>query len=167
MIVEFEVYGNPVTQGSKRAFVPRRSDGSIVTRPDGSPVVRVQDDAKARLLPWRQEVGQVARLAMGGAPPHDGPVTLEILFVLAEPQKLPKRVACHIKVPDLDKLVRAIKDALTGVVYLDDKQVDRTRVGKEYGQAPGVQIMARTRPLSVPPPPFWDGAFSGKSQRRS
>lgn len=154
MTVEFQVYGHPVPQGSKRAFVPKHRDGSLVTRPNGSPVVRVKESS-AGLLPWRQEVGHVARAMMKGQPPHDGPVTLEILFVMQGAQKRPKREACHVKLPDIDKALRAILDALTGVLYLDDKQVDRLLAGKEYGVAPGVHIRASLRPLAVAPPPLW------------
>jgi crossover junction endodeoxyribonuclease RusA len=41
--------------------------------------------------------------------------------------------------PDLDKVGRALMDALTGVVYRDDAQVIRLDAGKSYGD-PGVAI---------------------------
>jgi Holliday junction resolvase RusA-like endonuclease len=41
--------------------------------------------------------------------------------------------------PDLDKQIRSILDALTGVAYGDDSQVTRILASKEYG-SPGVEI---------------------------
>ena len=36
--------------------------------------------------------------------------------------------------PDIDKLLRALLDAMTGVVYVDDSQVACIWATKEYGQ---------------------------------
>jgi Holliday junction resolvase RusA-like endonuclease len=41
--------------------------------------------------------------------------------------------------PDLDKLVRAVLDALTAVAYRDDGQVTRITATKEYG-TPGLSV---------------------------
>lgn len=42
--------------------------------------------------------------------------------------------------PDLDKLVRAILDAMTGLAFQDDGQVVALNAGKEYGNAGGCDI---------------------------
>jgi Holliday junction resolvase RusA-like endonuclease len=42
--------------------------------------------------------------------------------------------------PDLDKLVRAILDSLTGVVWRDDAQVVDIVARKVYAETPGVDI---------------------------
>jgi Holliday junction resolvase RusA-like endonuclease len=42
--------------------------------------------------------------------------------------------------PDLDKLIRAVLDGLTGVAYKDDGQVVRITAVKIYAQKIGVQI---------------------------
>jgi Holliday junction resolvase RusA-like endonuclease len=42
--------------------------------------------------------------------------------------------------PDLDKLIRAVLDGLTGVAYKDDGQVVKITAVKIYGQKLGVQI---------------------------
>jgi Holliday junction resolvase RusA-like endonuclease len=42
--------------------------------------------------------------------------------------------------PDLDKLIRAVLDGLTGVAYKDDGQVVRISAVKIYAQKIGVQI---------------------------
>jgi crossover junction endodeoxyribonuclease RusA len=41
--------------------------------------------------------------------------------------------------PDLDKQIRSILDALTGVAYVDDSQVTHIKATKEYG-APGSKL---------------------------
>jgi Holliday junction resolvase RusA-like endonuclease len=153
-VIEFLVHGRPVPQGSKRAFVSRGA---------GAPRVRLVEQSHKALMPWRQEVAAVARRAMRGAEPWQGPVSLDIRFLLAGPRVRPKRIQCHTTKPDADKLVRAIFDALRGVVYLDDRQVDRVRVGKEFSPWEGAEIRVRTRPLSIPAPIFWgDQPFGGE-----
>lgn len=46
----------------------------------------------------------------------------------------------HTSAPDLDKLQRALGDAMTGVVYRDDKQIAQWAVVKVYGAPAGVHI---------------------------
>jgi Holliday junction resolvase RusA-like endonuclease len=43
--------------------------------------------------------------------------------------------------PDLDKLIRAILDALTGVVWRDDGQVVDIVASKVYADTPGVDVV--------------------------
>ena len=64
-----------------------------------------------------------------------------MIFALAWPQK-PKSDH-HTTAPDLDKLTRAVLDALTGVLYLDDKQVIELHARKQYAlypAGPGARI---------------------------
>ncbi len=44
---------------------------------------------------------------------------------------------------DLDKLARALLDGMTGVVYVDDKQVVRLVAAKEWGED-GASVTVRT-----------------------
>ena len=46
----------------------------------------------------------------------------------------------HTSLPDLDKLIRCVLDALTGVCYQDDGQVWLCKSCKMYGKNPGVHI---------------------------
>jgi len=43
---------------------------------------------------------------------------------------------------DLDKLVRAVLDALTGIVWKDDAQVVALKATKVQGVTPGVEVEA-------------------------
>jgi crossover junction endodeoxyribonuclease RusA len=86
------------------------------------------------LKAWRTEVGWAMRAALKTEPPAEGDVALRLAFVVQPRHKGDQ--------PDLDKLCRAVLDALTGIAYLDDKQVVRidatrrlTTVASEQGVA--------------------------------
>jgi crossover junction endodeoxyribonuclease RusA len=104
--IAFEVMGRPAPQGSMR-----------------SPRAGVVLHSSSRLRTWRQAIGWAARGAYRG-PPWAGPVQLELTFSFRPPKRAganyPQLKATK---PDLDKLVRACLDALTGIVWLDDAQV--------------------------------------------
>lgn len=135
--VTFFVPGKPEPQGSARAFVVK-----------GKPVV-TSDNPEVKS--WRGVVTTAASTAMGGRPPEpDGPVTVHIVFVMPRPKSHPKtRKLPHTKKPDLDKLVRAVFDGLTAVVFRDDSQVTTVISTKHYameGEAPGAQVMVLLPP---------------------
>jgi crossover junction endodeoxyribonuclease RusA len=110
----FFIPGNPIPQGSMKIIGKRM----IHTR---------QKD----LYAWRQAVGEAAQGA--GVTPLTGSVTVDAWFYV-ERKKSVKRDEPNVR-PDLDKLTRAILDALTGVAYVDDAQVTRINVSKEYAKA--------------------------------
>lgn len=61
-------------------------------------------------------------------PPVDGPVRLEATFVMPRPQNItwktrPNPRCHHAKRPDLDNLLKSLKDALSGLAWRDDSQV--------------------------------------------
>jgi Holliday junction resolvase RusA-like endonuclease len=123
-MIEFRVYGQPIPQGSMKAFVVR-----------GRPVL-TSDNPRTR--PWKHTVLLVARDAMHGAPPFTGPVNVNLWFYLSRPKSAPKgRVLPTVK-PDLDKLVRAVLDALTAAgVWTDDSQVCNLIASKCYETGTG------------------------------
>lgn len=61
-------------------------------------------------------------------------------FALPRPRSRPKRDHWPDRRPDLDKLGRALLDALTGIVFLDDAQVVALDPTKEYAGMPGVNV---------------------------
>ena len=72
-----------------------------------------------------------------------GPVELEIMFYLDRPSSVSTVKRPHPTVPpDIDKLIRAVQDSLTGVVYEDDSQVIRVLAWKVYAdnRVPGAFI---------------------------
>ena len=89
------------------------------------------------LLPWRKLVGLTARNA--GAKPVGDPIRLELVFVLGR-GKTVRRAYPTVK-PDIDHLIRAIFDSLTGITYFDDGQVVEVTARKIYGEVPGVTVI--------------------------
>ena len=90
----------------------------------------------------------------GPLPMFEGAVMLDVTFVRERPKSLPKRTTpAHTKYPDLSKLVRAIEDALTGIVWHDDSQVVETHSRKRYaepGERPGAIILVTTNVKVLP-----------------
>lgn len=138
----FFVAGDPKPQGSKRHV----GGGRLVEQVKG-------------LERWRELVRRRARENHSGAP-YGGPLRLTCEFRLQRPKshhtgsdreravKPAFQRVMHLASPDLDKLVRAINDALTGVVSLDDAQIVEIRAEKRYvgaGEHPGVWIVVEQR----------------------
>lgn len=127
-VISFQVHGLPIPQGSTRAWVVH-----------GKPIIT--SSAKG-LSTWRRLVADVAQ---NYAPkePWEGPVGIELHFGLPKPKSAPKKKRVWPdKRPDLDKLTRAVLDALTYVVFADDSQVIEIQASKDYG-APGVVVEIR------------------------
>lgn len=137
MLVSFHVDGKPVPQGSVVAHV--RNGKASIHYAQGS-----------GLAVWRNMVNAAARDAWGDGPPVGTPVGVAITFRMKRPrnhyadlQGTLRRSAIAEKpsvMPDLDKLVRAILDSLTGIVFLDDAQVTELFACKEYDHTPGVDV---------------------------
>jgi Holliday junction resolvase RusA-like endonuclease len=130
--LEFFVEGTPIPQGSKKAFVIR---GRAV----------IVDDNAPKLHPWRLKVKQAAMVALAGRDgfPAQQPVAVFLDFYM--PRKVSvKRPRPSVR-PDLDKLIRAVLDALTDArVYADDGQVVAMDPKKWYAEdKPGVRIVVR------------------------
>lgn len=134
----FFVPGTPIPKGSMKA-IPFRAGGRVR--------VAVKHD-NARTKPWMGVVELFARQAMRGRAPIAGPVGVTLRFRLPRPKRqlgangapLPSAPAMPVAKPDLDKLVRGVFDALTGVCWVDDARVVGVLAGKEYGDEPGVLV---------------------------
>lgn len=133
--LQFTVLGLPVTQGSMRAFIPKGWTRPIVTH-----------DQPRELGAWRGAVAASAQRAARKAK-WTGvtalPVALHLTFRLLAPKARPKTIRTErqaaewlfpIRHPDLDKLVRPVLDALTGVLLRDDAQVVALNVRKVYDE---------------------------------
>lgn len=133
-MIAFTVYGRPEPQGSSRAFMLK-----------GKPQIT---STNAKLKPFRHTVTQVALEAVGkiGAAPLFGrhvPVRAHYIFTFRRPAGVPKGRVFPVVKPDMDKLERAVNDALTGVVFHDDSQVVSCTSDKVYGDVEGVFIQAQ------------------------
>lgn len=130
--VSFTVLGAAVAKGNMKAFPFQRRDGSL-----GAATTEGTKGSKE----WQIAVRHAAQQQCEGQF-FDGAVRLAIVFFLPRPQSLPKKVKHHTKKPDVDKLVRAVKDALKGVLWKDDSQVIELLARKGYATTqPHVRIV--------------------------
>lgn len=136
MIFRFFVPGIPQPQGSKRGFVSANGKVSMV-------------ESAAGVKPWRSDVKVFAADAMTGHSLLTEPVFLRCDFVMKRPLSTPKtKTPPAVKKPDLDKLLRAIGDALKGTVYAEDSLIVEmigTKRIAELGEQPGVHISVGDR----------------------
>lgn len=135
--LRFTAYGTPRPQGSAKAFV--RGNRAFIT----------SDNAK--LKPYRHTLTQVAlenASQMGLATPlcaRGIPVEVSILWTIAKPKSKAKRVTEITTKPDIDKLARAVLDALTGVGFEDDSQVVKANLSKQYGTPERTEVTVRAK----------------------
>ena len=118
--ITFQVFGVPVPKGSMKAFMRPGMRFPVVTH----------DNLKSK--PWADTMRLMAQQHAPVGGPWDGAIELHASFYLPRPKSLPKKVLHHIKKPDLDKLLRNLKDALKGVIYIDDAQVIDVHPKKFY-----------------------------------
>ena len=127
-IVRFSVSGKPEPKGSTR-IVPLRG------RQGARPIITSDNPM---LKSWQYAVRISARAL--GAQLFTGPVDVWLVFRLARPKSLPLRFAHPVRKPDVDKLTRAVLDAITGVLLRDDAQVVELHARKVFDATPGVDV---------------------------
>jgi crossover junction endodeoxyribonuclease RusA len=145
-ILMFTVYGEAQPQGSTKAFVPKGWSRPILT------------STNPKLKSWRQLVAESANVALARLDKADRTILLDgvrltIAFYLPRPMSLAKRVTAHTKKPDIDKLLRAVCDALSGVVFRDDSQICELVAVKHYaaaGALPRVDLTVEPTAGQVP-----------------
>jgi Holliday junction resolvase RusA-like endonuclease len=127
------VAGTPVPQGSMRAFTRNGKTWATSDNPRTRPWKAAVTSAAARVV-------EDAGLANPCYERH--PVAVAITFRFPRPKGhygvrglLPSAPAQMTGRPDIDKLVRAVLDALTGIVWRDDAQVVVLDVRKVYQRA--------------------------------
>lgn len=100
------------------------------------------------LKPYREAVGMMAKAKLRGAPAFDGPLSVDLLFVI--PRKKTVTRELPTVPPDLDKLTRAVFDALTlAKVWADDALVVDLSAHKRYGRSGAVHLTIRESPSSL------------------
>lgn len=143
-VIEFFVPGQAVPGGSKRAFAATRKDGSVVCRKGTNiPIINVTEDSGKRNKVWRTAVGYHARSKMKSREPIAGSCEVCFTFQIRRPQAhyrtggfahllRPDAPTRHNQTPDVLKLCRAVEDALTGIIYVDDSQTVKLTATKEW-----------------------------------
>ena len=151
MTLAFTVYGVAMTKGNHRAVTPKGMKFPVIT------------ESNRNVASWQQLVAEGASRAIAERPEAErvlltAGVRLTIAYYLPRPKKFSKRgvFVHHVTKPDLDRLERAILDALTAVAYEDDKQVTEIISGKYYA---AVGAPARVDIAVEPAPPCPVGAM--------
>ncbi len=151
------VTGIPVPQGSLTAFLNPNPARSLLQRrmPIESLLKALQAcvimPQSRKVKAWRRQVAEEAEAMQYRRPVfvESGPIKLALGFVMPRLKSTrkydpPSDAALAAKQPDLDKLTRAIGDALEGIWYGNDSQivdlVVRKRVAPSLDHEPGVTI---------------------------
>lgn len=147
MTISFMVPGLCKPAGSKRAFLNKRSPHKPI----------VTDDCKEG-AGWKQTVSMYAVQAYRD-PPMTVPIRLSLTFFVLRPQnhfgtgrnsgKLKESAPKWPCVkPDVTKLIRAVEDACTGIIWRDDNQVVEQHAFKKFGDKPGVMVTVQALDLA-------------------
>lgn len=133
------VAGRPIQQGSKIALPGGRGRTNLV------------ESADKLLKPWRKQIVRACRDDLGQPRvvfDRDVPIAVLLVFAMPRTTAMPTthrgRARHHTVKPDLDKLERAVNDALTlsGVIG-DDAQITSVDKRKRYariGEDPGLYL---------------------------
>lgn len=120
--------GHPHAQGRPKATMRGRHAG-------------VYKDKDSRIYE-----AKVAAIALTQLPDGweliDQAITLTISFRLIRPKSVSakKRPLPTVR-PDLDNLIKSIKDGLNGIVWRDDCQIVSVTADKTYGDNPGATVI--------------------------
>ncbi len=133
-MITFEIPGEPVAKARPRAaMVGGRA--------------RLYTPAKTEK--YEARVAVFGQQAMAGHPALAGAVALSVAAYFPIPPSWPKKrqeaaragIELHTKRPDLDNVLKAIKDGLNGIVWGDDSQVAVLReCRKGYSDTPRVVV---------------------------
>lgn len=133
-MIRFTVYGEPVAQGRPR-FSTQHG------------FVRAYDPKKSK------DYKAVVRAAALDVCPQRmlGPLEMSVDIYRGIPKSWSKKkqeqaeqgLIKPILKPDVDNYVKAVKDALNGVCYVDDSQVVVLFISKHYSKDPRVEIVIK------------------------
>lgn len=126
LLCDFWVDGKPITKGSMRHI----GKGRVIP------------DTRKTLTTWVACIKHNLRQRYPDMIPVLKPegVVLHLDFTFRRPKSV-RRELMTVK-PDVDKLARAVLDALSGMLYEDDAQVTELSIRKGYSLNPGCQITA-------------------------
>lgn len=146
-LIEIVVPGEPPPYRERTRTYTRRVPGKK-GQPIGSRAVGSYQSKKSER--YQESISRVARLSMAFTPPHDGPVMINVRAYVPVPksyrkcvrQQIGKGLILPCKTPDLTNVTKLAEDALSGIVFKDDKQVvgwgDRS--GRFYSLNPHLEV---------------------------
>lgn len=140
--IAFPVIGTPIAQGSKIGGVTKA----------GKPYMR---ESNPNLKLWREQVAQAAWRATNGEQ-FSGPIEVRVRFYFERPKSQmrpngdprPDAPAHCTRRIDVDKLQRAIGDALTDSIIEDDSLIIQWNAGKEWADTRSAGAFIEVRSLT-------------------
>lgn len=147
-VIAFTIPGKPVAKGRARS-TPLMRNGRPVIGKGGRPIVTQYTPEPT--VRYENLVRLAAQQAMAGKVPLESAVDLTVRAFLPIPSSwsLKKQRAAALgeimptKKPDLDNVLKAIKDGANGVAWRDDAQVVDCCTKKRYG-TPRVEVEIRS-----------------------
>lgn len=129
MKVEFTIYTDPVAKARARAG----AGGRFYT--------------PKKTSDYEAVIAMHAKQAMKSLQPIDSACCLSLVFHMPIPKSWSQKKRAqaiggeitHTSKPDLDNLIKAVKDGLNGIVWADDAQVVRVVAEKKYSENPRVE----------------------------
>lgn len=145
LVCAFTVYGTPRPQGSTRTRTFRDARGHVKTA--------ITHSNRESLMQWRQDIRNAVQLH---APDLTnalllGPIAVRVRFAMTRPPSVPKRKLFPSIMPDLDKLLRAVGDALESVVFYNDSQIVGWEAWKVYTEGQASATVEIWQPDTVVP----------------
>lgn len=154
--IHWDEWGGPAIKGRR----------GITITIDGTPVSKLRPRVTkkgitftpAKTRKWENYARLAAQTQMQGFPPLEGALYLRVAATFPIPETWPrwKREQAlagkmgHTAKPDGDNVLKAVKDALNGIAWIDDAQVVTHTMGKLYGTKPGIQIEVKQMPDLIP-----------------
>ena len=129
MTITLQIYGDPVAKGRARVFRDKARNTRAVT--------------PEKTRKWEDSIKLQAIEQMRGKQMIEGAIGLTLHFYRSRPKSLAKKrwhTAMPTTRPDLDNYIKAVKDALNGIVWRDDSQIITLIASKYYGDRSGVLV---------------------------
>jgi Holliday junction resolvase RusA-like endonuclease len=137
-VIEFFVPGQPTAKGRARHRVVRTKAGREF----------VQTYTPLQTASYENLVRLAAQEAMAGRPPLQGAVELQLRLDMSVPASWSRKkrltaLAGYVRPttkPDCSNVLKAIEDAMNGIVWVDDVQAVEVRISKRYAEKPGATV---------------------------
>ena len=143
--ITFFVRGKPAAQGSLQPIKSKSTGKTVMVY-------------GKRVMPWRRDIAWAAKEALGALRIVGG-CSATLVWIFERPKihyrtgkyshlLKPSAPDRHTQKPDIDKLERAVLDALTKIAYGDDCEVDTVGKRKQWGPlggGSGLEITLRGR----------------------
>jgi Holliday junction resolvase RusA-like endonuclease len=123
--IYFTVHAVPVAQ-------PRQRHRVIATK-SGKSFVHNYTPKTDPVNTFKAACCLAAKEAFGDRGPIEGPIIMDLMFVMPRPKSMPRRLVGrqpHAKKPDRDNLAKSVQDALEGLLYANDSQLFRGEIQK-------------------------------------